>query len=153
MPASELTRPAEPLLFWRDPGFWVALGLGPICWLILYWVGLPVRSSAPPWMAWFMVVLVYPVLEEIVFRGAIQGALLKRHMFRTSFAGISLASVATSLMFAAAHLLQQPPVMAGLVLLPSLVFGWARERHDSLVSPILLHIGYNAGFITLFQTI
>lgn len=144
---------SEPTHFWRDPGFWVALSLGPLCWLVLYGLGLPVRSTAPPLMAWTMIVLVYPVLEEIVFRGAIQGALLKRKALSQSLAGISLASIITSLLFAAAHLLQQTPLMASLVFLPSLVFGWARERHHSLLSPTLLHIAYNAGFITLFQTI
>lgn len=64
--------------------------------------------------------------------------------------GISLANLLTSLVFAAVHLLRQPPLWAALIFLPSLVFGWARDRHETLLSPILLHVCYNAGFIWLF---
>lgn len=124
---------------------------GPICWLGLYAAGLPLRSGTVPLTLFLMSVLVYPVLEEIVFRGGIQGALLTRPALARSVMGISLACVLTSILFAAAHLLRQPPLWAALVFIPSLVFGWARERHDSLVSPTALHMTYNAGFIGLFQ--
>lgn len=100
-----------------------------------------------------MIALVYPILEEIVFRGGIQSALLSRPVMAHSFAGISVACVLTSVLFALAHLLHQPPQWAALVFLPSLVFGWARERHDTLKSPVLLHMSYNAGFIGVFQTL
>ena len=99
-----------------------------------------------------MAIVVYPVLEEIVFRGGIQGYLLSHPALARSIVGISLACVLTSVLFAAAHLLRQPPLWAALVFLPSLIFGWARERHDSLVSPTILHMSYNAGFVGLFQT-
>ena len=113
---------------------------------------MPVRSSAVSLSIVVMSVIFYPVLEEIVFRGGLQGALLTRPALCRSIAGISLACVITSLLFAAAHLLRQPPLWAALVFIPSLIFGWARERHDSLVSPTVLHMSYNAGFIGLFQT-
>ena len=67
-------------------------------------------------------------------------------------AGISIACILASLAFAAAHLLRQPIGWAALIFLPSLIFGWARERHKTLYSPTLLHIVYNAGFIGLFET-
>jgi len=140
------------LRFLRDGGFWVVLLAGPACWLILYFIGMPTRSSAASLNVVLMSVIVYPVLEEIVFRGSIQGALLTRPALARSIAGISLACVITSVLFAAAHLLRQPPLWAALVFVPSLVFGWARERHDSLISPTVLHMSYNAGFIGLFQT-
>ena len=114
---------------------------------------MPVRMTPPPLGAFLMVVIVYPVLEEFVFREALQGALLIRPPFAASLAGISLASVVTSTLFALAHLAQQPPVWAAMVFLPSLIFGWAKERHGTLASPIALHMVYNAGFIGLFQTL
>lgn len=98
-----------------------------------------------------LVVIAYPILEEIVFRGAVQGVLLNQKKLSKSVAGISIACVITSIVFATAHLLQQTVGWAALIVIPSLVFGWARERHNTLYSPILLHIAYNAGFIGIFQ--
>jgi membrane protease YdiL (CAAX protease family) len=94
--------------------------------------------------------LIYPVLEETVFRGGLQSALLTRSVFRTRAGPVSLANVLTSIVFAAAHLFRQPPLWAALVLLPSLVFGWSRERYNSIVPSTLLHMIYNAGFVWLF---
>jgi len=91
-----------------------------------------------------------PVLEEIVFRGGIQAALHSKAFFKPQFFGISLANVVTSVVFTAMHFLSQPPAWAILVFLPSLVFGWARDRYLSVVPCILLHALYNAGFVWLF---
>lgn len=136
--------------FWRDTPFWLAAVAAPLCWLLLLWVGIPLRQTALPALAIVQVVVISPVLEEIVFRGGLQNWLLKRSiMSRTRFS-ISLANILVSVIFAAMHLLHQPPLWAALVFLPSLVFGWAWERHRSLLSPIALHMAYNAGFIYLF---
>ena len=113
---------------------------------------MPLRRSPVPLTTILFVVFAYPILEEIVFRGALQSALLKRSALRRSIAGISIACVVASLVFAAAHLISQPAGWAALVFFPALAFGWARERHKTLYSPIVLHMFYNAGFIGLFQT-
>lgn len=90
-----------------------------------------------------LVILVYPVLEEIVFRGLIQPALAKPT--RGAACGpLTLANVLTSLLFAAMHLLQHAPLHAGLVLLPSLIFGLFRDRSGSVAPGMLLHVGWNA---------
>ncbi|MFT6878455.1 MAG: membrane protease YdiL (CAAX protease family) [Granulosicoccus sp.] len=117
----------------------------------MYLMDLPLRRSPPPATTILLLVIAYPILEEIVFRGAIQGALLKQAALRHSIAGISIACVIASSLFATAHLLQQTAGWAALILLPSMLFGWARERHKTLYSPILLHMTYNAGFIGIFQ--
>jgi len=135
-----------------DGLFWLAWLLGPVCWLILYLAGLPLRQSAIAIPVIFYGIFAYPILEEIIFRGAIQSALLGRDLLQRSFKGVSLACVVTSILFALAHLLNQPPLWAAMIFLPSIVFGWARERHQTLYSPIILHMSYNAGFILLFQT-
>jgi len=64
--------------------------------------------------------------------------------------GISMANVVTSLLFASLHLISQPPLWAALVFVPSLVFGWARDRYITVVPSIILHVVYNAGFAWLF---
>lgn len=97
-----------------------------------------------------LIVLVNPILEEIVFRGGVQDWLQRQPALHYRLGSISLANVLTSVLFAAMHLFRQPPMWALLIFLPSLVFGWAKERHHTLLSPIVLHMSYNAGFIWLF---
>ncbi|MFT6639148.1 MAG: membrane protease YdiL (CAAX protease family) [Flavobacteriaceae bacterium] len=135
-----------------DRDFWIALAAGPAIWLLLHQLGLPLRQSPLALATVLLLVIANPVLEEIVFRGAIQGALLKQAALKKSIAGISIACVMVSILFAAAHLLRQPAGWAALTFLPSLAVGWARERHKTLYSPSMLHMTYNAGFIAIFQT-
>ncbi|MEE9319765.1 MAG: JDVT-CTERM system glutamic-type intramembrane protease [Granulosicoccus sp.] len=137
-------------VFYRDIPFWLAVACGPVSWLLLWFSDTPRAAIHVPVTALLIASLIYPVLEEFVFRGGLQPALLARPVFRKRVGPVSLANVLTSIAFAAAHLLRQPPLWAALVLLPSLVFGWSRERYDSIVPPTLLHMFYNAGFIWLF---
>lgn len=136
--------------YWRDPLFWAALAAGPLCWMIMLWLGVPLRESSASLKSVAYVVVAYPLLEEIVFRGGIQPALTSRPVLAKSVAGISIANVITSTLFAAAHLLNQSVLWSSLVFIPSLIFGWSRDRHNTIVSPIILHMSYNAGFLWLF---
>ncbi len=122
-------------------------------WLLLYLLFRP----EPSWQQvvdsaslLLLLCLVYPLLEELVFRGALQGWLGGFAAGRRSIAGVSGANLLTSLLFAAAHLLYHPPFWAAAVLAPSLVFGWFRDRYQSVVPGILLHILYNSGYFLLF---
>lgn len=135
--------------FWRDRFFIVALLAGPLCWLVLLFVGVP-QVGPPQWSFLLKLAILMPVLEEIVFRGGLQAALYTKPFFQRQRWGISVANVLTSLVFASMHLLSQPPLWAALVFLPSLVFGWARDRFNSIVPSVLLHGLYNAGFVWLF---
>ena len=87
-----------------------------------------------------------------MFRGLIQGELMQKQTFRHSYAGISRANMLTSLLFAAAHLYAHPFTMAMLVFVPSLIFGYFRDRFDGwLLPPILLHTYYNLGYFLIFK--
>jgi len=112
-------------------------------------IGQPVVGP-PDLLLWLKLSLLMPVLEEIVFRGGLQAGLYSRNPFSRSKAGISLANLITSVVFAALHLISQPPAWAALVFIPSLVFGWARDRYDRVLPCVLLHAVYNAGFVWLF---
>lgn len=115
-------------------------------------MGVPLRKGASAPVTSVLIILIYPVLEEYVFRGGIQTALFQRTNLCRSIAGISAANIITSILFATAHLINQPPLWAALVFLPSLVFGWMRDRYRHIHACIVLHVTYNAGFFLLFSS-
>ncbi|MGQ7847997.1 JDVT-CTERM system glutamic-type intramembrane protease MrtJ [Granulosicoccus sp. 3-233] len=126
------------------------MGIAPVSWWLMQALGVARRTEPLAISPLLMIVIVNPVLEEIVFRGGVQDWLQGRRALRHRWGPLSLANVLTSLLFASVHLLRQPPLWAALTFLPSLIFGWAKERHETLLSPIVLHMSYNAGFIWLF---
>lgn len=136
----------------RDIRFWLALAAGPAAVWGLSWLpGLSWSPGWPPgsWQWPVLAILVYPPLEETVFRGGVQPWLAVRTVRR--WGPLSAANVGTSLLFSVAHLPFQPPWWAAAVLLPSLVFGYFRERHDGLAAPITLHAAYNASYVLLLS--
>lgn len=136
-----------------DRHFQLALLAGPLTWLLLWpWLAPQHFNPAWPWaypQVLLLAVLIYPPLEEVVFRGWLQQT-LAHHIPPQPRWCLSPANLATSLVFALAHLWRHSPLMAASVLLPSLIFGYFRERQQSLLSPILLHSWYNLGFVYLF---
>lgn len=97
-----------------------------------------------------MPALVFPVLEELAFRGFLQSTLYGTHWGAQTKLGISHANVLTSVAFAAMHLMQHSPLWAVLTIFPSLIFGFFRDRYGSTTPSIVLHIFYNAGYFWLF---
>lgn len=135
-----------------DRQFQLAWLAGPITWLALWpWLAThfnplwPLQNPLPLILA----VLVYPPLEEILFRGWLQQSLQQRLRHSRNWP-VSPANLITSLFFAAAHLWRHNLLLAAAVLLPSLIFGYFYERHQGLRSPILLHGWYNLGFVYCF---
>jgi membrane protease YdiL (CAAX protease family) len=92
-------------------------------------------------------VVLYPIIEEIIFRGLIQPFMAKR--LNRSWSIFSLANILTSLSFVALHLINHPPLWALAVFVPSLVFGYSQERYNHLGAPVILHCSYNAGYFLL----
>jgi len=135
---------------WRwlaDPRFALALLAGVGFWLALAWLGLkpPVHGLA----ALLSLVLLQALVEELLFRGLLQGWLAAKPWGRIQLAGFTLANLAASLLFTALHFAGHPPLWAAGVLLPSLLFGYFRDRHDSVLPAIALHVFYNAGYFLL----
>ncbi len=131
----------------------LALAAGPLAWVVLA-LWLPVvgdhERQLAQWRPLLFLILLYPLLEEWLFRGLIQGWLLETKRGRAAWAGITLANGVTTLLFATAHLLGHNLFWSLLVIGPSLIFGWMRERYRSVLPPIGLHIFYNAGYFLLF---
>ena len=101
-------------------------------------------------LVFLLPVLVYPVLEEIVFRGLIQ-ELVHEYLSKASLGPVSVANLLTSFLFTGVHFFYHPPLWAALVFFPSLVFGFFKDRTQGLMAPIILHVFYNAGFLWVFS--
>jgi hypothetical protein len=98
-------------------------------------------------LAVLSVILVAPV-EELLFRGVIQGRLRGRFGPRSAIAG-------SSLLFGAMHLSNYtgsvPPIVAGasLIAVIGAVFGALYERTGNLAVPILVHAVYNVVLLAI----
>ena len=137
-----------------DQQFWLACLAAPLLWMI----GVLWLQPATDW-AWplnhprdlLYLALLYPVVEELLFRGLLQGALLKREPMRRKHLGLTRANLLVSVLFSALHFFAHPPLAALSVLVPSLIFGHFRDRHGSLHAPIALHVFYNLGYFWIFS--
>jgi hypothetical protein len=98
---------------------------------------------------WMSFLLVQPLGEELVFRGIIQGQLLRMTRFNGAprmLGPVTLANVLVTAGFVALHLRAQPLAWALAVAAPSLMLGHLRERLQSVWPAVLVHAIYNAGF-------
>lgn len=139
--------PRRCVPFWtqlaQDREFWLALLAGPVFWV---WRagGMPELSITCPQLLWLA--LVVPVMEELAFRGGLQGMLTEIFPRRWWGQRLSLANLLTSLLFAAAHAGVVAHWSGGLVFIPSLAFGYFRDKYQRVAPAALLHGFYNAGF-------
>lgn len=147
--ASPPTPGAVARALWRDRQFALAVLLPLIAWLVLYLVFEP-RGSARAPAFWLNQIVLIPLIEELVFRGWLQGRLRRARKCRSAWLGISCANAVVAGVFALAHVFTHPPLWALLVVFPALVFGYFRERHNSVLPAIVLHIYYNGGYFALF---
>jgi ferrous iron transport protein B len=105
--------------FWQDKLFLAAVLAGLLFWLILYFIEQPaIRWGWPltePWQ-FLLPVLLFPILEEIVFRGLIQ-ELVHEYISSRMLGPISLANLLTSLLF------RDRPLLAGLAFVGCYLLG------------------------------
>ena len=130
------------IAFHGDPSFWMVLCVGCVVASALS----PATARGAPPAVWLSLVLLLPVVEEIVFRGWVQSSLLRSGWGARGAGGVTVANLFTSLLFSAAHLFSQPPAWAAAVLVPSLCFGYARDRYGSVLPAAVLHVAFNACF-------
>ena len=137
--------------FYRDSAFFWLVALGPMAWLLM--IG-GMAFQPLPWHAigsWALlsVALWQPLFEELLFRGIIQGYMLQSMGKQNTWSGLSFANLLTSLLFTMAHLASHSVAWSLLVFLPSLCFGFVRDRFGSVYPAIALHVFYNAGYFLL----
>lgn len=145
-----LGRPHKALLTWPPDAHlvWAMLLALPV------WVGLAVFAGqamrAPLGAgAWLSLLLVQPLLEELVFRGVLQGWALDAltHRGRPRRLGpVTWANALVTVAFVLLHLGAQPLAWALAVAAPSLVLGHLRERLGSVWPCVAVHAVYNTGF-------
>lgn len=90
----------------------------------------------------FLIVF-YPVVEELAFRGVIQEFIHSKTKRYDSFVYISLANILTSILFVSIHFIHHSPTWATLVFIPSLVFGYFKDQYNRIGPSIFLHMFYN----------
>jgi len=94
-------------------------------------------SMNPVWI-WTAMVLILPLCEELLFRGALYGGLRRRMP-------LPLAMMASGLLFG---LLHDPSVILPVAVLGTML-AWLYERTGSLVAPCLVHLLQNGVTLTV----
>jgi uncharacterized protein len=145
--ANELALDRPPAVL-RDPAWWLLAAAGMLSALALWTVaGLDPGGAVPPGTArWLGVIGWQPLIEELLFRGLLQGALLRTRVGARGRGHLTVANLASSLAFVAVHFVHHPPLWAVATLVPSLALGWIRERHRSTWSAVVTHVLFNAEF-------
>jgi hypothetical protein len=144
----QLPRPA--LLRWPPDAHLALAVLGAVpVWIVLAWAVGPSMFQPRGLAGWMGFALLWPLIEELLFRGLLQGQLLRLSQDGGQPRRIGLltwANALTTLAFVALHLSAQPLAWVLAVALPSLVFGHLRERFASVWPAVALHMLYNGGF-------
>jgi membrane protease YdiL (CAAX protease family) len=134
--------------FYRDPRFIVTLPA--VCLVLVIMQQWVLPDSPAPWQASWSLLAAFtlwqPLIEELLFRGLVQGQLLRLPWGGRAWYGVTSANVVTSLLFTGLHFIHHPPLWAASVVVPSLLFGYFRDRHHSLYPALVLHILFNSGY-------
>ncbi len=143
-----------PPRFYESRAFLLCAMIAPLAWTIMAWV-LSVHSISLVhiWSAGFISVVIWsPFWEELLFRGLVQSELIERGWIRPWLCGLSGANIFASLLFTFFHFWSHSPIWAALVFFPSLVFGYLRDRFNSTVPSILMHMWYNSGYFAFIDS-
>jgi len=129
--------------FLQDRQFWAAVLAAFIVLGLLCFFDLNYSKANLDKINIFYVLLLYPILEELVFRGLIQDFLHSKTSKYNYWKGLTLANILTSTLFAAIHLVNHNVLWAFLVFFPSLVFGYFKDKTGDIQASVVLHIFYN----------
>lgn len=127
----------------RDLLFWLSLLGGAALPFLL---PATLLSADPPsdLFAWLSLCLLYPLLEEYLFRGVLLDFLSQR--LSKQWGCLTAANLLTAGVFALLHGVRQGFFGVFAVFPPGLLFGYFRERSGGLLAPMLLHVAYNSAF-------
>ncbi len=139
------------MVFYKDWQWYTALLLAPLFWAgyALFIQPLEFKNILEPLTFFLFSIFLYPIVEEVVFRGGLQGYLRRYLTLKITFCQFSFANILTSCVFSLFHLINQDPFWALLTFFPSLIFGYFRDRHHRVLPCIILHSVYNLVFFSL----
>jgi membrane protease YdiL (CAAX protease family) len=147
---NRIVRPHLQFSFFTDVQFQAAVLLAPLSLILLSWLAPGWNQGIQPGLFAFLVMVTWqPLIEELLFRGIVQGQLQLKPAFRNKIGIISVANLMTSLLFVLAHLANHSPAWAMAVAIPSMIFGHFRDRHHTLLPCILLHSFYNFCYLAI----
>lgn len=137
--------------FLKDRLFHLTLFSAFIVWIILWFTVIPtfVLGKQSIIRIVLLTIIWYPVIEEILFRGIIQKIFFDQSWGNKTIGGLSAANLMTSILFMLAHFWNQPAIWAMSVFIPSLAYGFFRDRYTSIYPSIILHSFYNGGFVCI----
>lgn len=131
--------------FYSDPTFHILLFIPVFIWLFVYKYNPSISQFEKKYL--ISVILIIPIIEEVIFRGLLQTWIAKR--YNQAVGQLSLANLITSSIFALLHLFTQTLSMALYTFIPSLIFGYAKDRYKRLMPSIILHSSYNGGYFLI----
>lgn len=141
---------------WYDKQFVTAMSMAPLVLFFLWLFQRPQIGIIWPLKSprtFLLLIVLYPILEEIVFRGLLQEVLYKRSFCRRKISGISMANLITSLLFMSSHYFYDVSIWASLILVPSLTFGYFRDKYQSVKPSIILHVFYNLCYYLVYKPV
>ena len=111
------------------------------------------QSVSSIWLLIFAMVIVAPIYEELIFRGLLWSAIAEQFSdaAHTGHGGAIVASLVTSVIFAAIHLQYGLYEISTIVVL-ALIFCYARIKSGSLLLPMLLHVINNGAAMAQYLT-
>lgn len=131
--------------FYRDIHFHAALIIGAlVLWLVRDFVPVFKTGLTLQWPLLISILLWQPFIEELLFRGIIQGQLGRYEWAQRLVLKLTVANIATSVLFVVIHLIGNLAIWSMAVFIPSVLFGYFRDRYNSVYPSMILHCAYNA---------
>lgn len=133
--------------FIEDAYFYLALVAGFFVLVLFLLLNIPSGSVSTEIPMIISLLLWKPLIEEILFRGIIQGQITKTKWGRLNWHHLSVANLLTSSIFVAVHFIYQTHLWALAVIVPSLIFGYFRDQYGHIYPSFILHSIYNFIFL------
>lgn len=138
--------------FYKEKLFWGLMSIGPVS-LIFFYIfkgGFSAKWSSNDIGRFLQITVLASLVEEIVFRGFVYHLLEKIKFFREDSWFITKRNLLVSLLNSVARGVVVAPIWFRASLLPSLIFGYARERFGTVTAPLLIHLNFTVWYYLFF---
>ena len=135
----------------RSHYFFLSLAGGLPVWIIVFYCAYlevlqPPEIEHP--LSVLAAVVLFPILEELVFRGLLWDLWDYFKRVKSSYLGmLAVKNCCISVCFSMLHIFNFGLLGGFLVFIPSLWLGWLKDRSGSTKTCCLVHILWNAGFV------